>query len=392
MVEQRHIAKWLNEGLITNEQAEQMRSNVKEDRQERTSNRLITAMATIGAVLFGLGAVLFVASNWQVLSDPVKVMILLGSTFGVSYLGYLFAYEKQNLPKVGSALLFLGCLLFGASIFLIGQIYHVQAHSHALVFVWLIGIIPVVYALRSMPVAALSIILLFLWIGLFIFRGTMANINDWIGMPALYLVSGILVFETGGLHYFFEDFKAVARTYRLAAIKVVMLSLFLLTFRIFAGHYEFWNFRSEYLLSPHMKEGIIVVGLIALGMSIWNMFTNPSESETIGIEGITSISLIGLTLIFVLFPAPTNIYVVVFNLAMAACIGLLISIGYKREDIQLVNIGLGSLVLLVFVRYCDFFWGLLSRSMFFLVGGIVLILGGIALEQKRRQLKMRFSQ
>jgi len=39
------------------------------------------------------------------------------------------------------------------------------------------------------------------------------------------------------------------------------------------------------------------------------------------------------------------------------------------------------------VKYFDWFWSLLPRSLFFIVGGLVLVLGGIALEKKRRQIK-----
>ena len=49
---------------------------------------------------------------------------------------------------------------------------------------------------------------------------------------------------------------------------------------------------------------------------------------------------------------------------------------------------LGGLVL---VRYFDFFWQLLPRSLFFLVGGLILVFGGMALEKKRRELRTQFS-
>ena len=201
MVEDQHIKKWLTDGLITEQQAQKMLADVAIHRKEHSSDKLIVVMSTIGAILLGIGAVLFVASNWLVLSRLAKVFILTGSTFGVSYVGYLFAYERKNLPKVGAALLFLGSLLFGATIFLIGQIYNIQAHSHTLILVWLVGILPLVYVLQSVSVAGLASLLLFLWIGLFIFRGATLATEDWIALPTLYLVSGLLLFEVGGLHY-----------------------------------------------------------------------------------------------------------------------------------------------------------------------------------------------
>ena len=58
---------------------------------------------------------------------------------------------------------------------------------------------------------------------------------------------------------------------------------------------------------------------------------------------------------------------------------------------KLINLGGSWLSLFIVVKYFDFFWDLLSRSLFFMVGGLILVLGGIALERKRRQLKAQFS-
>jgi len=82
--------------------------------------------------------------------------------------------------------------------------------------------------------------------------------------------------------------------------------------------------------------------------------------------------------------------VLLFNLILALLILTLLFIGYQREDMRLVNIGMAYLSILVIVRYFDFFWELLPRSIFFTVGGLILILGSIALERKRRQLKQKF--
>ncbi|MSQ76893.1 MAG: hypothetical protein EXR97_00360 [Nitrospiraceae bacterium] len=58
---------------------------------------------------------------------------------------------------------------------------------------------------------------------------------------------------------------------------------------------------------------------------------------------------------------------------------------------KLVNIDMSWLGVLVLVRYFDFFWELLPRSLFFLAGGLILVLGGMALEKKRRELRTQFS-
>ncbi len=335
--EDERIKKWLTEGLINEEQAQKMLGDVAAHRKERSSDKLIGVMSTIGAVLLGIAVVLFVLSNWQALTTLTKVFVLVGGTCGVSYIGYVFAYGRQNFPKVGAALLVLGSLLFGATIFLLAQIYHIEANTHTLVLVWLAGILPLVYVLHSVPIAGLASLLLFLWIGLFVFRDATLATSDWVALPVLYLVSGLLFFETGGLHYLSQRLGKVARIYRMASLKVVIASLFLLTFRFFSGHYERWSPRAGAEISPQMGTAVVLVAVVAILIAVGNLLYNPSKSETWKVEGGVSLGLVALSLVFFFFPSPTNIYVVIFNLVIVGCLAILIAIGYRREDIKVVN-------------------------------------------------------
>jgi uncharacterized membrane protein len=141
-----------------------------------------------------------------------------------------------------------------------------------------------------------------------------------------------------------------------------------------------------------MSLGITLVAALAILLACCNLLFNPSKSSTWKLEGGLSIGVAALALLFLLFPSTTNIYVVLFNLVLVGCIAMLIAIGYQREDARLVNIGMSYFAAWVLVRYCDLFWQLLPRSLFFMVGGAVLVLGGIALERKRRQLTARFAK
>ena len=380
MVNQNLINKWLKEGTITQEQAEQMRADLSLYREEWSSHRRIVALSTIGAVLLGLGVILFVASNWSAIPNLIKTLLLLGSTFAAYYAGYLLGYQKQNFPRVGASLLFLGALLFGASVFLIAQIYHVNANAHTLVLIWLVGVLPAVYGFSSVAIAGLSSLLFFVWMGLFLAeRISMLHFHF---VLAFFMIAGVLLFGIGGLHYLKEDYKNIARTYRIAGIQVTMFFVFLLTFAVPSAVTEGWE------LSAIQTMPFVLVFAFAAIVLASNWFFNPSKSNTIFLENVFPAGLLVLSLLFVFFPQP--IYFIIFNLLFAGIALTLLSVGYQREDIKLVNIGVGCMSLLIIVRYFDFFWDLFPRSMFFIVGGLILILGGISLEKKRRQLKEQF--
>ncbi|MGE0268959.1 MAG: DUF2157 domain-containing protein [Candidatus Omnitrophota bacterium] len=393
---ERLISKWLEQGMIDQILADKMLMDITEDKKERSSNKLIVVLSTLGSLLLGIGAFLFMASNWMTLSSLAKVFLLIGGTAGSYYAGYVLKYEKANYPRVGNSLLFLGSLLFGASVFLIAQIYHVNANSHLLVLVWLAGIIPLVYAFSNGAIAGLAAVLFYLWIGLFVFRGISFNsaANNFIALPALFLVSGNLLFQIGNTHYFKGALQKIARIYRLISLKVMMAGLFFLSFKTFSGHHDYYyNVSKSFAhVTGQFNASFIIFVILALILTVINLAFNPTRSKSNIMEDSISLGLLGFTALFFYFPSVTNIYTVLFNLILAGLIIILLMFGYQREDMKIVNIGMSYLGLFILVRYFDFFWELLPRSLFFLVGGFILIVGGIALEKKRKELKIEFSQ
>ena len=392
MVDEKQIKQWLKDGTITSKQAQKMLVDSSKYKKEQRSNKFIVTISTIGSILVGIGAILFIASNWQVIPDILKVLILIGSTFAAYFIGYLFCYQNKNLPKVGASLMFLGALLFGATILLIAQIYNINANSHLLVLIWLIGVLPMVYAFASLPIAGLSSLLFFIWIGLLVFR----NIDfgraygDFFALPVLYIAAGITLFAAGGLHYFYKKFSGVARIYRLAGIKVILLSLFLLTFRLFSGNYDGFNIRENAIISSQFRVGLVIFSILAILLTVINWFFNKTEEISM-IEHPTNLALTVFVLIFFFFPsATTNIYVLLFNIIFVGLLVLMLYAGYRREDMRLINLGVFWLSAFIIFKYFDFFWKLLHRSLFFIIGGLILVLGGIALEKKRRELKKKF--
>lgn len=385
------INKWLKERIINATQARKMLADIEEFKKESHSNKFIVTISTLGAILLGIGAILFIASNWQELSNFTKTLVLVGSTGLAYYFGYLLKYQKQSLPKVGASLLFLGSLLFGATVILISQIYNLNANTHVLVLIWLIGILPLVYALGSAPIAGLASILFYLWVGLFF-----STERDWwffsfLGRFSiiLFIAASVMLFAIGGLHYLLPNLKDIARIYRIASLKVLMICLFLMTFD---GFSKVNDYNSEWFdsIKDQIVIGVVLFSIIAITVTIINWFFNMSKQLS-NYEGPLSIGIMSLALIFFFYPSSTNIYVLIFNLLFAGITILFLYLGYLREDISLVNLGMFWLSVFIIAKYFDWFWELLEKSTFFLVGGIILVLGSILLERKRRQIKAAFT-
>lgn len=98
--------------------------------KEEGASRLITIVPMIGAILVGIGVILFVASNLSKIPHFLKMVLLFATTFVTYFIGWKFKFETQSHPRVGEALLFLASVFVGVTIFLTAQIFNVNTGAH----------------------------------------------------------------------------------------------------------------------------------------------------------------------------------------------------------------------------------------------------------------------
>ena len=413
-MEREQIERWVQEGTITKEQAKKMLADVVDHSKERSSARFIVAIATIGAVLLGIGATLFIYKQWDVLSNPIKVLLLLGATTGAYGVGYSLRESGRNVPMVGGALILLGALLFGATVALTAQMYQINIGLPVLLFLWFLGTIPTVYTFNSPPVAALDAALLYLCIT-DLFFGVLSesyrHSGDWYALPVFLIVVGLLLFEFGGLHYLQEGWRGVARSYRLVGVNGVMLALFLLTFRFTLEVYAVENVQGGAIVSSPLTVWLFI-GMLAV--LIVKLLYLRKAHYRVGLrwEHGVSVVLLAASLLY-FFKPPTQTYpgmplltsslasdgplslfayALLFNLLAAMMIVLLLWIGYRREDMPLVNTATVWAFVIIVARYFDLFWDLLGRTTFFIIGGILFLALAIMVEKWRRVLSVQFHQ
>ena len=100
---------------------------VTEYKKEDSKKRITTIMAVIGAILVGAGIFSFVAANWQEIGKFYKILIILCSMLSSYYGGWILK-ERYHRVKTGEALILLGSIIYGAGIFLIGQMFNIRAN------------------------------------------------------------------------------------------------------------------------------------------------------------------------------------------------------------------------------------------------------------------------
>lgn len=100
----------------------------------------------VGSILIGTGILSFVASNWAEIGKPVKFLFVLGLFISCNVAGY---WMERNFPKTARSLYYLGGLVYGAGIFLIGQMFHFGGEFQDAFLWWSLGILPLAWVLKD---------------------------------------------------------------------------------------------------------------------------------------------------------------------------------------------------------------------------------------------------
>ncbi len=132
-------------------------SPVAKDQPEDTEKKTISIITVIGAVLIGAGVFSFIAANWDGMSKALKVIIILISLIGVDSLGW-YLREKKGYAKSGGALYLLGGIIYGAGIFLVGQIFNIRLNWPDAYMLWMLGTLIMAFAIDFWGLFIISVL------------------------------------------------------------------------------------------------------------------------------------------------------------------------------------------------------------------------------------------
>jgi len=152
------LEAWVQEGIINDTQARAIRSRYSAPEQAGTWGRI--AFASFGAILIGLGIILLFAYNWDKMHKFAKL--------GVVFVALIAAHGAAlgvKRPATSQTLHLLGTMFFGAGIWLVAQIYHINEHYPNAFLVWGAGALALAWVLPSLPQALMATLLLVLWNG-----------------------------------------------------------------------------------------------------------------------------------------------------------------------------------------------------------------------------------
>src|SRR3989338_970576 len=173
------LAAWREQGLISEEQYDVLLAQVAAATgperpaaprraivHGRKVGRGFSILINLGAIILAAGLIIFFASNWIEFGRAAKIASLFALTLFFYLVGFELTQEgRWNFPKLGLALIFLGCVMFGVDILLLALIYDLTAEHAWALMMDSIAWIAIAYLVRSRLVLFLGLIGVVSWFG-----------------------------------------------------------------------------------------------------------------------------------------------------------------------------------------------------------------------------------
>jgi uncharacterized membrane protein len=415
------LAIWINKGIVTEETAKQLSSAYELDNLRHESTRLLSAVIfTIGGLLLGGGLISFVAANWEVIPTPMKLALLLSALLGLHSVGFWLRHST-NWTRLGHALIFCGCLVFGANIGLVAQIFHISSNWYGGFGAWALGSLVMAWAIRSWIIGVLALGTSFIWfVGFQIDREHLAS-----AYPLLLAVSLL------PLAWVIRSRVLYAGTSLLVIVAACVLAGYhgsgrQLLFTMAAGGMFMWTLGELHRTSKWRMEfasttSALGLALLALGAYVWSFHVLWDVSVFGPMRSLWAVLFFTIAIALSLFMLGRRIqnqplltagvllagailcassllsgstanisdgeflFTVATNLAALILAAIIIGIGLIDERRLAFWLGSLYLVLLILSRFLEYETSLLVKSAAFLACGVAVIVAGISYETYLRR-------
>lgn len=275
----------------------------------------------------------------------------------------------------------------GVALVLFALWYSVPFALHALLVLWLLSLLPLLYVVKSRALAGLTGLVFVLWLPSFALRETgVAVFTGSSVMPVVFLMGGTALFGLGGLHYLVPSLAPVARGLRIVALLTVSFALFVLGL-------TFWSSRSGGTIVPltggSLWSSVLVLAVVAAVSAAAGIFLRGRAPKLTRAEGPVSLGLVAVGLLYFAVPLPPWIFVLTFNVLTVAMLTVLLMTGWQRDDLKAIDIANIGLMAVLFSRWLDLGLGNLSLVPFLAVGIVAMTVLGAFLGWRRQAVVER---
>ncbi len=399
----------VNKGVLSSETANKIKEHYGQVKVQDKRWMFLIVCGVIGALLIGLGIIMLIAHNWDMLSRATRAFLsMLPLLVGQSLVGWTLWKKPESDAFKESSATFLS-LMVGASISLISQTYNISGDISSFILTWMFLILPVVYLMRATIAAAIYVIGITCWAGNFWDDPLMAIIYwpllalviphfIWSLRRKVYtlrsttlalIISASVCFGAGfslgktwsdswtviyssiaALLYLIGSWKFNKisvnwqRPFRVIGSLGVIGLAFIFTFS-YSWHPGF-HFYLGILQPAYLPDHVIALAIIGSALLLFRDCL---------VKGYKIKSLFGalplLALVAYAFNANNLIFLsmLLFNIYILALSISYISLGIRNNHLGLANVGMLILAILIIVRFFD-------SDISFIIKGLVFIIIG----------------
>jgi len=385
--------RWVREEIVTPEQLARLKSLYEKE------DRGAGLLPLFGGLLLGLGILSFVAANWQELPQLARLALLLATMLG--FYGAGWRLLRKGSETLGVALVSVGLFAFGGGVVLVGQMFHLVAYNALSMIVWAAAGIALAYLLRSRYLFLVSLALIgvaqgysisafgefsyaalaLLAVGLGPFVRKDAKAYPTLLWSLAVVVHALLLFlaEEWTFGWYFAPLlllyvagdlaKPSAKTIALQAAPLAAAFVFGLAAALVAG-FEPGHWAVEERPAPL----VFVPAFVAL-LAV-SAFFKRRRGEIA--------SLVDWLPLLPLFYAPPGAIATLYLAALFVYSLAVLLQGYAYESRTRINAGIALFLVTTMSAYFKLTWAFMDKSMFFLIGGVLLLLLSWLLNRRKR--------
>jgi uncharacterized membrane protein len=372
---------WVADGLISEAQRQQLLARYPSDAPT------LGLLPLLGSVLVGLSALSVVAANWQALPAVLRLALLLGSLLGSYGAGAYFL--RRGNPDLGHGLIGLGLILFGASIILVSQLYQLVGYDVSGLLAWVVAGAALSYVYGSRLLVLLTVLI-----------GAAVQTYCVQVLGSFSYATAALV--AAGLGYYWWRRPAVVSSTVLAvgllwqagllvAVLHAKITWFFVPAMVIyaAGDWQANRPGARALQGPPLVAAyLFMFGLATFGETdtYANVLRPPLLPYLAALAAVFALSVAGKrahgrmnTLLdwLLLLPGfylPGGLPLAVATLVVLyAHAGSVLARAHRNQDSDQLTLGAVLFVAATAVAYFKLTWAFLDKSLFFLLGGVLLL-------------------
>lgn len=383
---------WMEKGIISRQQYDEI-LGLYDDRKQAAG-----ILPILGGLLVGLGVLSFVAANWQEIAQGVRLLMILAALTGLYVWGDRLFHKGQ--PKLGIALIGAGLMTFGAGLFLIAQMYQLTSSNVFSLAVWAAFGILLTAHYRSRFLFLLSVVIVhiaqitsisefhrfsYFTFALFV----LGLLVEWVRRNDALLgyvwtaglfIQLVMIVEDANQHWAWTILGLLSVYTAGDWLRREEMRRPLQTTALLAAYlYAAWAviiYDTERLFGPDYNApfALIVVFLLLFAASFAGK-----------IAGGKRLSMLDLLLFLPFFYVKTGTGL--YYLAVMFLFSLyVLAMGYREHWREKINIGTLLFLFTTLIAYTKLSWGFMDKSLFFLTGGILLLVLSWLLNKRKKEV------